>query len=171
LARSRPDFRGAAKVLLADEQRGVSQTVSALLSRAAGTSASMRVIPIERLVLHPRIEAADGPDSPPIAELMRSVRDLGVLAPILVRQLADDRFEVIDGSRRWQAARAAGHTAVPVIVHDLDDENTARFVESGRHRRPLERGAGRLDGAASQPDRRGGLRLVRAVRARLSDRS
>ena len=122
----------------------------------------MRVVPIERLVLHHLIEDIEGPDSPPIAELTRSVRELGVLAPILVRALAHEHFEVIDGSRRWQAARAAGHTAVPVIIHDLDDESAARFVESGRHRRPA--------GPSQRPVRPGGLRLVRAVRARLPDR-
>ena len=56
--------------------------------------------------------------------LSASIRELGVLQPILVRQLADDRYELIAGERRWRAARRAGLTELPAIVRDVDDETS-----------------------------------------------
>ncbi|OLV20141.1 ParB/RepB/Spo0J family partition protein [Deinococcus marmoris] len=53
-------------------------------------------------------------------ELARSIREQGVLQPLLVRP-AEDGFEIIAGERRWRAAELAGLSEVPVIVRDLDD--------------------------------------------------
>jgi ParB family chromosome partitioning protein len=59
------------------------------------------------------------PDS--IAGLAASVADAGMVQPLLVRPLADGRYELIAGERRWRAAREAGLETVPAIVRD-DDE-------------------------------------------------
>lgn len=56
-----------------------------------------------------------------MAELTASVRAHGVLQPILVRPLADGRYEIIAGERRWRAAQAAGLHEVPAVVRSLDD--------------------------------------------------
>lgn len=54
-------------------------------------------------------------------ELTESVREMGVLQPLLVRRAGPDRYELIAGERRWRAARAAGLSTVPVVVRDADD--------------------------------------------------
>lgn len=55
-------------------------------------------------------------------ELTQSIKEVGVLQPLLVRPLDDDRFEIVAGARRFRAAKAAGLTAVPVRVLHVNDE-------------------------------------------------
>lgn len=56
-----------------------------------------------------------------LASLAASVRELGVLQPVLVRPTADERYELIAGERRWRAARRAGLTSIPCIIRPVDD--------------------------------------------------
>src|SRR5262245_34520601 len=61
-------------------------------------------------------------DQPALERLAQSVRERGVLQPVLVRRLDAARFELIAGERRWRAARMAGLTAIPAYVRsDTDD--------------------------------------------------
>jgi ParB family transcriptional regulator, chromosome partitioning protein len=60
-------------------------------------------------------------DEETLAALTASVRELGVLQPVLVRPLGDDRYELVAGERRWRAAKRAGLPSVPAIVRDVDD--------------------------------------------------
>ena len=55
-----------------------------------------------------------------IAQLAQSIRDQGVLQPILVTPMMGGRYRIVAGERRWRAAREAGLTAVPCIVRDMD---------------------------------------------------
>ena len=57
-----------------------------------------------------------------LTELAASIRQHGVLEPILVRKQVAGGFEIIAGERRWRAAQLAGLKEVPIFVHDLDDE-------------------------------------------------
>lgn len=59
-------------------------------------------------------------DEETLASLAASVREIGVLQPILVRP-AGERFELIAGERRWRAARRAGLTTIPAVVRPIDD--------------------------------------------------
>lgn len=59
-----------------------------------------------------------------LVSLTDSIRELGVLQPVLVRQLGPDRYELIAGERRWRAARRAGLPSVPAIVRDSDDRHS-----------------------------------------------
>ncbi|GAA5439023.1 ParB/RepB/Spo0J family partition protein [Deinococcus caeni] len=54
-------------------------------------------------------------------DLTRSVREQGVLQPLLVRPTASGRYEIVAGERRWRAARQAGLTEVPVLIRTLSD--------------------------------------------------
>ena len=56
--------------------------------------------------------------------LADSIRELGVLQPILVRETAAGSYELIAGERRWRAARLAGLAQVPAIVREVDDETS-----------------------------------------------
>lgn len=63
-------------------------------------------------------------DEEALAELVHSIREIGVLQPIVVRELADSgdtRFELVMGERRWRAARDAGLATVPAIIRDTPD--------------------------------------------------
>lgn len=60
-----------------------------------------------------------------LAELAESIREQGVLQPLIVRAIAGSaaaRYEIVAGERRWRAARLAGLAAVPVIVRELTDQ-------------------------------------------------
>ncbi|MDQ0643534.1 ParB/RepB/Spo0J family partition protein [Microbacterium murale] len=65
-------------------------------------------------------------DEDDLAELVHSVREFGVLQPVIVRKNADGEYELIMGERRTRAAREAGLEAIPVIVRDTADENLLR---------------------------------------------
>jgi len=92
--------------------------VSLIESRS--TRAQIREVPTNRVLpnpAQPRLSYEE--DS--LVELADSIREHGVLQPILVRP-AGSQFELIAGERRWRAARMAGLSAVPAIVLDFDEE-------------------------------------------------
>ncbi|HLH99328.1 MAG TPA: ParB/RepB/Spo0J family partition protein, partial [Acidimicrobiales bacterium] len=60
-------------------------------------------------------------DEEALASLTSSIRELGVLQPILVRRIGDDRFELIAGERRWRSARRAGLATIPAVVRDSSE--------------------------------------------------
>lgn len=57
-------------------------------------------------------------------ELANSIRQQGVLQPIVVRPIAQNKYEIIAGERRWRAAQLAGLPTIPVIIKDVSDEAT-----------------------------------------------
>jgi ParB family transcriptional regulator, chromosome partitioning protein len=61
-------------------------------------------------------------DDETLLELSASIKAQGVIQPILVRKLANDRYEIIAGERRWRAARMAGLDAIPAIIKETTDE-------------------------------------------------
>jgi ParB family chromosome partitioning protein len=61
-------------------------------------------------------------DPSALEELAASIRESGLVQPILVRALAGDRYQIIAGERRWRAAKQVGLTAVPVMVRDVPDD-------------------------------------------------
>ncbi len=69
-------------------------------------------------------------DESSLEELTNSIRERGIIQPIIVRPLSDagDKFEIIAGERRWQAAQYAGLHEVPVIVVDVDDLKSLEFA-------------------------------------------
>ncbi|MET4162082.1 ParB family chromosome partitioning protein [Marinobacterium sp. MBR-111] len=57
-----------------------------------------------------------------LEELANSIRAQGVMQPIVVRPVAEGRYEIIAGERRWRAAQMAGLSTIPVIIRDVPDE-------------------------------------------------
>lgn len=110
--------------------------LSALLGDAAAVSPSapgLRTLPIAALEpgpFQPRVAM----DEAALSELAASVREHGVLQPILVRPMKGrpDRFEIIGGERRWRAAQAAGLHDVPALVREFSDREAmaAGLVEN-----------------------------------------
>ena len=60
------------------------------------------------------------------AELVHSIRELGVLQPIVVRQLSEGKYELIMGERRLRASKEAGLTKIPAVIRETADENMLR---------------------------------------------
>ena len=78
-------------------------------------------------------------DEESLAELAASVREIGVLQPVLVRPAAEDgTYELIAGERRWRAARRAGLAVIPAIVRTTDDLGSVeRALVENLHRKDL----------------------------------
>ena len=66
-------------------------------------------------------------DEESLNDLTNSIRERGVIQPIIVRK-SDDKFEIIAGERRWLAARKAGLHEIPVFVTDADDLKSLEFA-------------------------------------------
>jgi len=67
-------------------------------------------------------------DEEALAELENSIREYGVLQPLLVRPMSDGTYRIVAGERRWRAARRAGLTEVPVIIRSLTDSEAAAIA-------------------------------------------
>jgi ParB family chromosome partitioning protein len=84
-------------------------------------------------------------DEESLSSLTSSVRELGVLQPLLVRDVGGGEYELIAGERRWRAAKRAGLPTVPVIVRTADDlSSLEQAVVENLHRQdlnPLEEAA------------------------------
>jgi len=61
-------------------------------------------------------------DDEAMAELVHSIKEVGLLQPIIVRQLAPERFELVMGERRWRAVQQAGMDRIPSIVRSTEDD-------------------------------------------------
>ena len=61
-------------------------------------------------------------DSESLAELALSIREQGVMQPILVRPVDGGRFEIVAGERRWRAAQQAGLRQIPALVRNVPDQ-------------------------------------------------
>lgn len=108
-------------------RRGLGKGLSALIpTEAVGPSDSvLRVVPISNIRANP-LQPRNHFDEESMAALATSIREVGLLQPVLVRQRADEpeSFELIAGERRWRAARRAGMQTIPVLVQSADDVNS-----------------------------------------------
>ncbi|HET7726495.1 MAG TPA: ParB/RepB/Spo0J family partition protein [Candidatus Limnocylindrales bacterium] len=118
---ARPDFRAAAARRLSEE-RELSPTIVSLLSSDSGRrSHGVRVVPVERIEPNPE-QPRLAFDETTLAELAASIREHGVLQPILVRPLDEGRYQLIAGERRWRASKMAGQATIPALVEEIDDD-------------------------------------------------
>jgi len=81
-----------------------------------------------------------------LSELEASIREFGVLQPLLVRPMSDGSYKIVAGERRWRAARRAGLSEVPVIIKSLTDAQAAAIALIENLQRedlnPIEEAAG-----------------------------
>ncbi|MFF3323296.1 ParB/RepB/Spo0J family partition protein [Streptomyces sp. NPDC002889] len=78
-------------------------------------------VPLDAITPNPR-QPREVFDEDALAELVTSIKEVGLLQPVVVRQLGPDRYELIMGERRWRACREAGLDRIPAIVRHTDDE-------------------------------------------------
>ncbi|MET7659230.1 ParB/RepB/Spo0J family partition protein [Streptomyces sp. NPDC055059] len=87
----------------------------------ASAGAYFAELPIDAITPNPR-QPREVFDEDALAELVTSIKEVGLLQPVVVRQLSSSRFELIMGERRWRACREAGLERIPAIVRATDDE-------------------------------------------------
>jgi ParB family chromosome partitioning protein len=111
----------------------------------AGTEvAQQNEIPVSQIFPNPR-QPRTVFDETALNELIASIKSIGILQPPVVRKVADNKYELIMGERRFRAAKAAGLTSIPVIIRQTPDNELLReaLIEN-IHRsnlNPLEEGA------------------------------
>ena len=124
---ARTDFRAAAARRLSEDSE-LSPAIVSLVS-AGGTTRSVGV----RIVHVDRIEP--NPEQPrlvfeqePLDELSASIREHGVLQPILVRPLGPNTYQIVAGERRWRASRQAGLDTIPALIEEIDDDTALEIA-------------------------------------------
>jgi ParB family transcriptional regulator, chromosome partitioning protein len=118
---ARPDFRAAAARRLSEERELSPAIVSLLTSDNAGRTVGVRTVPVDRIIPNPE-QPRMVFDEDSLQELAASIREHGVLQPILVRPLGNHQFQLIAGERRWRASKIAGHATIPALVEEIDDD-------------------------------------------------
>lgn len=103
-----------------------------------------REIPLESISPNPR-QPREHFDEEALSELVVSIREVGLLQPVVVRESGDGRYELIMGERRFRAAKVAGLDAIPAIVRETPDDDLLRdALLENLHRQqlnPLEEAA------------------------------
>jgi ParB family chromosome partitioning protein len=92
---------------------------------AAKSRSVGRTIPVTSIYPNPEQPRSEFGD---LTELTESIREKGVLEPLLVRPDADGKFMIIAGERRWRASQLAGLTEVPCIEMDVDEKSLAEIA-------------------------------------------
>jgi ParB/RepB/Spo0J family partition protein len=123
---ARPDFRAVAARRLSEE-RELSPAIVSLLAPERSRSLGVRHVPIDRIEPNPENPRLLFEESA-LEELAASIREHGVLQPILVRPTGRDTYQLVAGERRWRAARRAGLTTIPALVEELDDDTAMEIA-------------------------------------------
>jgi ParB family chromosome partitioning protein len=118
MAKSSPRLGRGLNTLIRPAALPNHSTTPAPVAAPDAPDARIREITLEAICPNPLQPRAHF-DNESLSTLVESIRARGVLQPILVRSLGDDRFELIAGERRWRAARAAGLKTIPAIIRDL----------------------------------------------------
>lgn len=126
--------------------RGLAALIGEIDKPAAAEAPEQpdRVVPVEFLTANPRNPRRQFPEAD-LVDLSQSIREHGIVQPILVRPKGD-QFEIIAGERRWRAAQRAGLDKVPVLVREVDDRTALELAIIENVQRadlnPLEEAAG-----------------------------
>jgi ParB/RepB/Spo0J family partition protein len=124
---ARTDFRAAAARRLSEE-RELSPAIVSLLSPDSPTrSVGVRIVPLERITPNPE-QPRLVMDEKTLNELSASIREHGVLQPILVRPIGPNSYQLIAGERRWRASQIAGLDSIPALIEEIDDDTALEIA-------------------------------------------
>lgn len=104
--------------------KGLGRGLDALLAgdmASVGEADSLLMLKVEQLQPG-KYQPRSYMDDAALKTLAESIKAQGIMQPILVRQLADEQYEIIAGERRWRASQMAGLKEVPVLVREIADE-------------------------------------------------
>src|SRR6056297_2011830 len=111
------------------KSRGLGRGLSALMAdvnedQAPTTTSEMRradmTVPIEKIKPNPDQPRRDFTKEH-LEELASSIKEKGIIQPLIVRELSSGDYEIVAGERRWRASQMAKLHEIPVIVRDFDD--------------------------------------------------
>jgi ParB family chromosome partitioning protein len=106
-----------------DEQGDAGTSTSTLPSPPAG--AYFADLPITQITPN-HVQPRQVFDEEAMAELVASIREVGLLQPVVVRRTGPDAYELVMGERRWRASQQAGQDTIPAIVRETDDTDMLR---------------------------------------------
>ena len=101
--------------------RGLDALISTDTVKTSGSS-TINEIAIDQIEANPNQPRHEF-DQQALEELAVSIRELGIIQPITLRQVADNRYQIIAGERRWRASQLAGLTSIPAYIRTVNDEN------------------------------------------------
>ncbi len=124
---ARTDFRAAAARRLSEDSE-LSPAIVSLLSPDSPTrTVGVRVVPVDHIEPNPE-QPRMVFDQQALDELSASIREHGVLQPILVRPLGPNTYQIVAGERRWRASRQAGVASIPALIEDIDDDTALEIA-------------------------------------------
>ncbi|MBD2748176.1 ParB/RepB/Spo0J family partition protein [Microvirga sp. BT688] len=121
---------------MAKEMKSLGRGLAALIGEVGEEMGSLerkgyipRSVPVEFLRANPRNPRKVFDDTD-LSELTQSIKDRGIIQPIVVRPFANtnNQFEIVAGERRWRAAQKAGLHKVPVVVVEIDDKTSLEYA-------------------------------------------
>lgn len=101
------------------ERRGLGRGLGALISstRADGESATIREVPVDQIDPNP-YQPRNSFDEEKLEEMAQSIREHGVLQPVILRRTGAESYELVVGERRLRAARSAGLDSIPAVIKE-----------------------------------------------------
>lgn len=106
--------------------RGLDALIDTSNVKTQGSS-NLNEIPIEQIEPNPDQPRREF-DAVAMQELASSIETMGIIAPITLRQVAADRYQIIAGERRWRASQMAGLKAIPAYIRTADDESVMELA-------------------------------------------
>ena len=107
--------------------RGLSALMGDIPQENVQTKSSSEKIPIHFIYANPS-QPRKNFNQELLSELSESIKEQGIIQPILVRKKSEDKYEIIAGERRWRAAQLAKIHEVPVIILNIDDKKSLEFA-------------------------------------------
>ena len=101
--------------------RGLDALISTESVRPQGSS-TINEIPLEQIEPNPNQPRREF-DEDALQELANSINEIGIIQPITLRQVEDNKFQIIAGERRWRASQLAGLQAIPAYIRTIKDES------------------------------------------------
>ena len=118
---ARTDFRAAAARRLSEDRELSPAIVSLLTPDSPTRSLGVRVVPVDHIDPNPQQPRVVFEEAA-LEELASSIREHGILQPILVRPIGPNRYQIVAGERRWRASRLAGLMSIPALIEEIDDD-------------------------------------------------
>lgn len=106
--------------------RGLDALIDTGEVRTQGSS-NLNEIPVTQIEPNPNQPRREFDDEA-LQELAASIREIGIIQPVTLRQTADGRYQIIAGERRWRASQMAGLTAIPAYIRTVQDENVMEMA-------------------------------------------
>ena len=106
--------------------RGLDALISTDDVRPQGSS-TINEIPLSQIEANPNQPRREF-DPTALQELANSIREIGIIQPITLRQVDEDRYQIIAGERRWRASQMAGLAAIPAYIRTIKDENVMEMA-------------------------------------------